>query len=72
MKTLTVSIDEGDFVKFGFQHTLMSFGELQEQLRTAYAQEALLKCHRIAQETGLSDMTLDEIQAVRHHAQNRS
>ena len=50
--------------------------ELKEKISLLFAKEALLKCQRIAQKTGLSKMTLDEInaeiKAARRDAKNRS
>lgn len=74
MRTLTVSIDESEFSKLGFKENKISFSDLKEKLSIEYAKTALLKCHKIAKETGLADTTLDEInaeiQAVRHNAKN--
>ncbi len=76
MKTLTVPINEFDFVKFGFESDTISFAELQKKISLAYAKEALARCHKIAQDTGLSEITLQEInveiQAVRTHAKDYS
>jgi hypothetical protein len=75
MRTLTVTIDEREFVKLGFTSEQLSFSELKQKIHLTYAQEALAKCHRFAKETGLAKMTPEaidaEIQAVRTHAKNR-
>ena len=76
MRTLSVSINEVDFVKLGIKKAKISFSELKEKLSIEYAGEALQKCQKIAEETGLSEMTMDEIdaeiQAVRNETKNRT
>lgn len=73
MKNISVSINDSEFSKLGLPSKI-SFAELKERLSLLFAKEALLKCHRIARETGLSKMTLDEInaeiKAVRRNAKN--
>ncbi len=39
------------------------FDELKEKISIEYAREALIKCNQIAKETGLSQLTNDEINA---------
>ncbi len=53
MRTLSVSINEVDFVKHGFKKAKISFSELKEKLGIEYAREALQKCQEIAKDTGL-------------------
>ena len=72
MKTLQVAIEEREFIRFGLTREQLSFAELVEAIRWAYAREAVAKCHRLAKAVGLSQMTLAdinaEIRAVRDHA----
>lgn len=74
MRMLRVLIDDFDFLQMGFSRDEISFSELKEKITIGYAKESLLKCHQIAEESGLSEMTLREInaeiQAVRSHAVN--
>lgn len=74
MRTLTVSIDESDYARLGFKNNKISFSELREKISIEYARAALEKCHQIAKDTGLSEMTMEEIdaeiQAVRNNAKN--
>jgi len=74
MRTLTVSINESEYKKLGLANDRLSFSELKEKLSIEYAKEAVLKCHQTAQETGLSHLTLAEIDAeinaVRDNAAN--
>lgn len=71
MKTLSVAIEEREFMRFGLTKEQFSFTELAEVIRREYVREAFVKCHRIAQDTGLATMTLAdinaEIRAVRQH-----
>ncbi|MCP5051623.1 MAG: hypothetical protein GY940_30935 [bacterium] len=74
MRTLTVSIEESEFSRLGFKDENISFSELEEKLSIEYAKRALAKCRQIAKKTGLSEMTMEEInaeiQAVRNNASN--
>jgi hypothetical protein len=74
MRTLTVSINEAEYLKLGLKDDKISFSELKEKISIEYARAALGKCHKIAGETGLANMTMDEIdaeiQAVRKNAKN--
>jgi len=74
MRNLTVSIDDLEFTKLGLTVGKISFPELKDKISLLYAKEALLKCQRIAKQTGLSKMTLrdinQEIKAVRKNAKN--
>jgi len=76
MRTLSVSINESDFARLGFKGVNISFSELKEKLSIEYARNALAKCQRIAENSGLSEMTLDEInaeiRAVRSEVKNRT
>lgn len=75
MKTLMISITENEFKQFGFQSDSIDFKEFVEKIRNELAKKALYNCHKIAKETGLSQMTLEEINAeinaVRKNAKNR-
>lgn len=75
MKTLTVPINENDYKKFGINNNKIPFTELKEKISLEVAKQALLKCQAIAQKTGLSKMSLkeinDEIREVRKNAKNR-
>ena len=74
MRTLTVSINEAEYLKLGLKNDKISFIELKERIGIEYARAALSKCHKIARETGLANITMDEInaeiQAVRKNAKN--
>lgn len=76
MRNLSVSINDTDFERLGFKDTKISFSELKEKLSIEYAREAMLKCQKIAEESGLSEMTIaeinKEIHAVRDESKNRT
>ena len=76
MKTITISISEREFEEFGFQSDSLSFKDFLDKINREIAKKALLSCHKIAKETGLSELTMDEInseiKAVREIAKNRS
>ena len=74
-KNLNVTIDDFQYNKFGFESDNISFDELKEKISIEYAREALLRCNQIAAQSGLSSLSLDdinaEINAVRN-AKNRN
>ena len=74
MKTLTVAIDETEYNRLGFESDIVPFSELRERINTDFAKAALVKCHQMAKETGLAEMSMEEInaeiQAVRDNAKN--
>lgn len=63
MKTLNVPIDEFEYTRLGLTSDTISFGELKKKLNIESSREALLECNAIATSTGLSKLTLDEINA---------
>ncbi len=64
MKTLQVQISDQEYTKYKFQEKgPLSFAELEELISMEYAKKSLLKCNEIAEQTGLSKMTMDEIDA---------
>ncbi len=74
MKLLNVPIDEFEYAKLGLTSDTISFRDLKEKLSIDYAKDALLQCNEIAEKSGLSQLTLEdinvEINAVRN-AKNR-
>lgn len=74
MRTITVSIDDAEYSKLGLTDNRICFSELKEKISMEYAKDAISKCHQIAQDTGLSKLTLEEIneeiKAVRDNAAN--
>ena len=70
MRTLTVKIEESDFQKLGLKDTVITYSELREKISIEFAKKALLKCHQIAERTGLADMTMSDISAEIQANQN--
>jgi hypothetical protein len=74
MKRITVSISESEFKQFGFQSNSIVFHEFLNKIKNELAQKALERCHKTAQEVGISNITMDEInaeiKAVRKDAKN--
>jgi hypothetical protein len=71
MKTLQIKISDQDYSKFNLQEKgELTFAELHDLISIDYAKQSLIKCNEIAAQTGLSSMTMDEIneeiQAVRN------
>ena len=63
MKTLTINITEKEFLKFGFESENVNFEEFVRKIKIEIAKEAMIKCQSIAEKVGLSNLTLDEIDA---------
>jgi len=63
MKLLNVPIDEFEYAKLGLTSDTISFRDLKEKLNIDYAKEALIQCNDIAERTGLSQLSLDDINA---------
>jgi len=75
MKTVTVLIEEKDFFDYSFNNDTILFDELKKIMTKKIIKQAILKCQQIAQKTGLSNLTMDEInseiKAVRNNVNNR-
>ena len=64
MRTIQVKVSETDFEKYNLESEKeMKFTDLVEKISLEYARKALLECNEIAQKVGLSEMTMDEINA---------
>lgn len=74
MKTLSISISELEFNKFGIEKESLTFTEFVELISRELMRQNLDKCVELAEKHGLSTMTMDEIneevKAVRN-AKNR-
>jgi hypothetical protein len=74
MRTLHVNISEENFTKYNLQSGEIQFEDLVEIIKTRLARQALLECNAIADQAGVSDMALEdinaEIQAVRDAKNN--
>lgn len=63
MRNLNVTINDFEYEKLGLTTDSVPFDELKEKISIEYAREALIKCNEIAKQTGLSQLTPDEINA---------
>lgn len=63
MRTLQIKVSETDFQKYNLGNSEIKFTDLVEIIKREYARKALLECHEIAGKAGLSNMTMDEINA---------
>jgi hypothetical protein len=61
MRTLQIKISETDYQKYNLRDKDVKFTDLVELLSREYARQALLECNEIAEQVGLSKMTMDEI-----------
>jgi hypothetical protein len=63
MRTIQIKISETDFKRYKLDEQELKFTDLVEKISLEYAKKALLECNEIAQQVGLSDMTMEEINA---------
>ncbi len=61
MKTLSINITEKEFDQFGFPSEKMSFEEMIKLIKKKMVREALEKTRTAAEEAGIDDMTMEEI-----------
>jgi CRISPR/Cas system CMR-associated protein Cmr3 (group 5 of RAMP superfamily) len=63
MQTIQLKISNTDFQKYNLQGGEIKFTDLVDLISREYARKALLECNEIAKQEGLSEMTMDEINA---------
>ena len=63
MRTLQIKVSETDFKKYNIGSEEIKFTDLVDIISREYARKALLECNSIAEQEGLSKMTMDEINA---------
>lgn len=61
MQTIQIKISNTDFQKYNFGNKEIKFTDLVDLISQEYARKALLECNEIAEQIGLSKMTMDEI-----------
>ena len=61
MQTIQIKISNTDFQKYNFGNKEIKFTDLVDLISREYARKALLDCNEIAEQNGLSKMTMDEI-----------
>jgi len=63
MRTVQIKVSEADFKKYNLESGEINFSDLVEAINREYARKALLECNEIAEKVGLSNMTMEEINA---------
>lgn len=63
MRTLQLKVSETDFQKYNLGSKEIKFTDLVDLISREYARKALLECNVIAEQKGLSKLTMDEINA---------
>jgi hypothetical protein len=71
MRNIQLQISESDFQKYKLDKSEIKFTDLVEKISLEYARKAVLQCNQIAKEIGLSDMTLEEINAEINAVRNK-
>ena len=61
MKTISVSISDFEYKRFGLNADNMQFAELLDVIEKEMAKQALNQTVRLAEKYGLSKMSMDEI-----------
>lgn len=76
MKTLTVSISDLEFNKFGIKENNLNFSDFVDIVSRELSRQNLNQCIRLSEKYGLSNLTIDEItnevKSVRNNAKNRN
>jgi len=63
MRTIQIKVSETDFQKFNLGSSEIKFSDLVDLISQEYARKALLECNAVAEQVGLSKITMDEINA---------
>jgi hypothetical protein len=76
MRTLTISISDIEYSKFGLKKESLTFTDMVDIISKELTKQNLEKCLELADKYGISKMTMDEItsevKAVRKNAKNRN
>jgi hypothetical protein len=76
MRTLNVSISDIEYNKFGLKNDELTFSDFLEIVSKELIRQNLNKCLELADNYGLSKMTMDEISSevktVRRNAKNNN
>ncbi len=72
MKTLNVQISEFEFLDYELNSENISFLELKEKIKKKTMREALYNSQKIAEEVGLSEMTLEDINEEITYVRNKN
>ena len=63
MQTIQIKVSDTDFQRYKLNGSEMKFTDLVDKISFEYARRSLLECNEIAEQVGLSKMTLEEINA---------
>jgi hypothetical protein len=63
MKTIKVQLSDVEYDTFGLSKDLFAFSEFADIIERQLAKQAMRRCVVLAQQHGLSSMTMDEINA---------
>ena len=63
MKSLSITISDNEFERFGLKNETLSFSEFIEIIKNEISKQSLNTVAEIAEKYGLSKMTMDEIDA---------
>jgi len=63
MRTLLIKVSETDFQKYNLGNQEIKFTDLVDLISREFSRKALLDCNEIAEQVGLSKITMDEINA---------
>jgi hypothetical protein len=64
MRAIQLKVSDTDFQKYNLGSSVeIKFTDLVELISREYARKALLECNEIARQVGLSNMTMEEINA---------
>ena len=76
MRTLTISVSDVEYNKFGLKSDKLAFSDFVELISKELTRQNLEKCLELADKYGLSTLTMDEItdevRTVRQNAKNRN
>ncbi len=72
MRTLTIDISDLEYQKFGLKSERLSFTDFLDTVSREISRQNLAQTVRLAEQYGLSDMTMDEISAEVAAVRNRN
>ena len=58
-----ILVSKRDYLKYGLNNSIINFSKLKENILRELFQKSIEKSIRMAKKTGLSEMTLEEINA---------
>ena len=61
MKTISIQISDVEYSAFGLNKNIFSFSEIADLIEQQLARQALRRSVEIAEQNGLSSMSMDEI-----------